>query len=445
MRKSKRLILILSFLLLVTISICAAVFIINRSEGGFHGLSESSGGVAEEFDSPFGFFRIQGSLKHIQFGKDYIYFHGETNGIFKYDYLTGEVSSVCVDPLCSHSGDDATCRLLKTNPINFFRMFPDMLVYSSMKSGRVSGQSSDVKPSMYVYDLVKMTHTLIDEDAAMNNQYCISERYLYYHNIEVKDNKNYYNFKQVDMLTGDIRIFGDATESSPQYRLIGAYAGKLYATDPEETVTYVSDEKTPGEFKKIWDRRMAFIFTDGKELFFKSKDPENMNSDTYYFYHTDFEGNVKSKHELNGGMYWGGLHDGRHLYYVPQEKITIVLPDGSEQETHPRYMYKLDIETGEQTVAFEFSGDYSLMYLGQSGNDLMVYDNKIYTYDLCGYVPKDDGEGYDMLNLKRGLVVIDMENGDITYITAELDGTDPQHPTITNIETIPMDLANEKS
>ena len=50
-----------------------------------------------------------------------------------------------------------------------------------------------------------------------------------------------------------------------------------------------------------------------------------------------------------------------------------------------------------------------------------------------------------MLNLKRGLVVIDMENGDITYITAELDGTDPQHPTITNIETIPMDLANEKS
>ncbi len=214
---------------------------------------------------------------------------------------------------------------------------------------------------------------------------------------------------------------------------------KLYATDPEETVTYVSDEEAPGEFKKIWDRRIAFIFTDGNELFFKSKDPDNMDSDTYYFYRTDFEGNVKSKHELNGGMYWGGLHDGRNLYYVPQEKISIVLPDGSEQETHPRYMYKLDIETGEQTVAFEFSGDYSLMYLGQSGNDLMVYDNKIYTYDLCGYVPKDDGEGYDMLNLKRGLVIIDMDNGDITYITAELDRTDPRHPTITNVEIIPMD------
>ena len=91
-------------LLIPVIAIVSCALILKKS--GYSGDEEPSGGVAEEFESPFGIFRIHGSLKHIQFGKEYIYFHGATNGIFKYDYLTGEVSSVCVDPLCSHSGDD---------------------------------------------------------------------------------------------------------------------------------------------------------------------------------------------------------------------------------------------------------------------------------------------------------------------------------------------------
>lgn len=92
------------------------------------------------------------------------------------------------------------------------------------------------------------------------------------------------------------------------------------------------------------------------------------------------------------------------------------------QRMHPRAIYKLDTVTGDETIAFNFTGDYAALSIGFSFNDLIVYNNKIFTSELTGKVFSQDAAGNaqsETLSLKNGLVIIDMITADITYITAD--------------------------
>lgn len=395
--------------------------------------------------SPLGFVRLNETYKNIQFGKDYVYFNGSECGVFKYDYNTGEVSNICTDPLCKHFGNGSSCRIanVRKSSMGFFHVYSDKIIYNARLINKDFGKST---LHLFAYDLDHMTNTLLDDNAGNSNQYCISNKYAYYRNITVKDGQNYYNFKQVNMSTGEIRTFGEETLGKTGLHLLGAYDGNLYATDWEGTVTYVCSEEKLGKFKKIWDSRMGFIFTDGNELFFASKDVDNIQSNVYCFYNTDLNGNVISKHELEGGILFGSIIDGRNLYYIPSETVTITVPDGTKKDVHQRYIYKLDTETGETSVAFEFNGDYSMLWLLNVANDFMVYENKIYTYSLGGVVCPEggvEGADFDYFLLDDGVVIIDIETGDIKYVTANYDANEGFQFTW-NIETIPMDIDSEK-
>ena len=141
----------------------------------------------------------------------------------------------------------------------------------------------------------------------------------------------------------------------------------------------------------------------------------------YYYYRTDYNGNIISKYKLNGGMKWGSILNGRDLYYIPSSEESVTLPDGSVRKMHPRVIYRLDTETGEETAAFSFSGDYAALSVGFGFNDLIVYDNKIYTAELTGEIFSKEADGSissKPLSLKNGIVIIDMATSDITYITA---------------------------
>ena len=89
-------------------------------------------------------------------------------------------------------------------------------------------------------------------------------------------------------------------------------------------------------------------------------------------------------------MKWGSILDGRNLYYIPSVEEDITLPDGSIQRMHPRAIYKLDTVTGDETIAFNFTGDYAALSIGFSFNDLIVYNNKIFTSELTGKVFSQD-------------------------------------------------------
>lgn len=84
-------------------------------------------------------------------------------------------------------------------------------------------------------------------------------------------------------------------------------------------------------------------------------------------------------------MKWGSIIDGKNLYYIPSDEVEITLPDGTVTTTHPRLIYNLDTETGEETVAFNFDGDYVALSVGFMSNDLIVYDNKIFTAELRNF------------------------------------------------------------
>ena len=365
---------------------------------------------------------VLATTKNIQANSNYIYFAGTKSGIFKYDIITDQVSNYCTDPLCNHHSQNASCRIDNCQRGMFFRANNNILLYNA---AIVNDKYGKITPHLYRFDSGTISNVLLDSNASSSNYYTSSDEYVYFTNTVIKNDKTYFNFKQINLTTGNIKIFGEEQEGSPAYTLIGAVNGKLYAADTNSSATYVCNESDPGNFTLFWERVISYIYAGNKDLFFKSRDPhDNTPKDkaNYYYYHTDYNGNIISKHKLNGGMKWGSILDGRNLYYIPSVEEDITLPDGSIQRMHSRAIYKLDTVTGDETIAFNFTGDYAALSIGFSFNDLIVYNNKIFTSELTGKVFSQDAAGNaqsETLSLKNGLVIIDMITADITYITAD--------------------------
>lgn len=230
--------------------------------------------------------------------------------------------------------------------------------------------------------------------------------------------------------------------------------GKLYFTDSEYSVTYVCNEKDPKKgYSEFWGACISNIWMGENDMIFRSRDPENKQDGVYYIYRTDFSGNVLSKAKIEGDMKWGSVCDGKHLYYIPREEITLSLSDGSPSVNqdgsavmgNARELYCLDIDTGERSVAFTFDGDYSGLSLWHTeiGKSFYVSDGKIIVSHLSGTVLKkgDNGENKtEGLTLKNGIIIIDMENGDINYIGSS--GGSGRNPSMEMIE-IEMNTGKE--
>lgn len=364
---------------------------------------------------------VLSTAKNIQADSNSIYFAGAKNGIFKYDISTDQVSDYCTDPLCNHHSQNTSCRIDNYQRGMFFRANNETLLYNA---AIVNDKYGKITPHLYRFDPAAMSNMLLDSSASFSNHYTASDEYVYFTNTVVKKDKTYFNFKQISLTTGNIKIFGEEREGAPAYTLIGAVNGKLYAADADSGATYVCNESDPGSFTLFWERVISYVYAGNNDLFFKSRDPHDdtpKDKADYYYYHTDCNGNIISKHKLNGGMKWGSIFDGRNLYYIPSVEEDITLPDGSIQKMHPRVIYKLDTVTGNETVAFSFTGDYAALSIGFGFNDLIVYNNKIFTAELTGKVFSDDAAGNtksETLSLKNGIVIIDMTTADITYITA---------------------------
>ncbi len=383
--------------------------------------------------------------RDIQFANGFIYFAGSNAGLFKYDPTTDTVSEICSDPLCDHMGTrDSSCNFGKRKSLGF-RAFSNVVIYHAL--ARVEGEDM-AKNRLFSYDPIKMKNIMIDKNPSTVSTSRIGNRYYYSENITVKEENgekvNYTNLRQLDLFTGEEIIFGNAVKgNTPEYRIIGAIDGNIYANNTQTGGVYICPESEPGNFRKLRDSSMGYVFVSEKDIFFKSADPE---SGKEYYYHTDMEGN-----ELVGGMQWGSIYDGRYLYYIPSEEVEFQCGDGSVQPIHSREIYKLDMETGEQTVAFTFSGQYETMGLVKGDRLFMVHDNKLYTNQIAEYNftrgtndPSKTtiyGEG---ITLKDGMIIVDLGNGDITHVTADYKLVTGGNEFIHESVLIEMDLEGEK-
>lgn len=390
------------------------------------------------------------SAKDIQFANGFIYFAGSNAGLFKYDPTTDTVSEICSDPLCSHMGaKDASCNFGKRKGLGF-RAFSNVVIYHAL--ARVEGEDM-AKNRLFSYDPINMKNIMIDKNPSTASTSRIGDRYYYSENITVKEENgekvNYTNLRQLDLFTGEEIIFGNAIKgNTPEYGIIGAIDGNIYANNTVEGGLYICPESDPGNFRKLRDSSIGYPFVSEKDIFFKSVDPEDGKT---YYYHTDLEGNELAKHELVGGMQWGSIYDGRYLYYIPEETVDFQCGDGSVQPIHSREIYKLDMQTGEKTVAFTFNGQYETMGLVEGVSLFIVHDGKLYTNQIGEYnFTRGTGSLSNVtvygngVTIKDGLIIIDMESGDITHVSADYERIDGRTELVSDIEIIEMDLEGEK-
>ena len=324
--------IVLSFILLLPL-------LISCEDGGNETLGSSLGFDKDDDESKLNV-RVQVECtplngKDIQFANGFIYFAGSNAGLFKYDPTTDTVSEICSDPLCSHMGaKDASCNFGKRKGLGF-RAFSNVVIYHAL--ARLEGEDM-AKNRLFSYDPIKMKNIMIDKNPSTSSTSRIGDRYYYSENITVKEENGekvtYTNLRQLDLFTGEEIIFGNAIKgNTPEYSIIGAIDGNIYANNTQTGGVYICPESEPGNFRKLRDSSMGYVFVSENDIFFKSADPE---SGKEYYYHMDMEGNELAKHELVGGMQWGSIYDGRYLYYIPAEEVEFQCGDGSVQPIHSR-------------------------------------------------------------------------------------------------------------
>ena len=439
--------IVLSFILLLPL-------LISCEDGGNETLGSSLGFDKDDDESKLNV-RVQVDCtplngRDIQFANGFIYFAGSNAGLFKYDPTTDTVSEICSDPLCSHMGaKDASCNFGKRKGLGF-RAFSNVVIYHAL--ARVEGEDM-AKNRLFSYDPINMKNIMIDKNPSTSSTSVIGNRYYYSENITVKEENGekvtYTNLRQLDLFTGEEIIFGNEVKgNTPEYRIIGAIDGNIYANNTVEGGLYICPESDPGNFRKLRDSSIGYPFVSEKDIFFKSVDPEERKT---YYYHTDLEGNELAKHELVGGMQWGSIYDGRYLYYIPEETVDFQCGDGSVQPIHSREIYKLDMQTGEKTVAFTFNGQYETMGLVEGVSLFIVHDGKLYTNQIGEYnFTRGTGSLSNVtvygngVTIKDGLIIIDMESGDITHVSADYERIDGRTELVFDIEIIEMDLEGEK-
>lgn len=147
---------------------------------------ETNGDVTEDLtvQIPFEFVRLQSTYKNIQFGKDYVFFNGTDCGVFKYNYKTGEVSNICTDPLCKHYGNGSSCRIanVRKSSMGYFHVYSDKMIYNARLTNKDLGKST---LHLMSYNMKDMTNVLLDDNAGTTNQYCVSDKYIYFRNVTV--------------------------------------------------------------------------------------------------------------------------------------------------------------------------------------------------------------------------------------------------------------------
>lgn len=362
-----------------------------------------------------------------QYSGEHLYFEGDTQSIYKYSLADGTISSPCTDPLCSHSGMGASCRMGRHVSGCFYKVRGEHILYD------VFGFD------IYSYNTSTMENLLLDDsrEGIASGNMTVSDDYLYFMAYVVDENTGEMSsaYRRVNLSNGESEMFLESEQSRNPYELLGAANGKIYWTDRAYTTTYISDESDPENLKIFWNATMSYIWIGEKDMCFRAKDPD---SGEYCFYRTDLDGNVISKVKIEGNMKWGSLCDGKHLYYISAEDTPLYLEDGAaviDQKGYAmtgnnRTVYCLDIDTGERSVAFTFDGDYSALYLRFSmGHVFYVVDGKIITSYIGGYWLRENEEGelvseyFDLHDGNNGISIIDMENGDIKYIGPLKDGT----------------------
>ena len=370
---------------------------------------------------------ITGTTEYVQYSGEHLYFEGDTQSIYKYSLADGTISSPCTDPLCSHSGMDASCRMGRHVSGCFYKVCGEYILYD------VFGFD------IYSYNTSTMENLLLDDsrEGTASGTMTVSDDYLYFmaYVVDEKTGETSSAYRRINLSNGEAEMLLESEEGRNPYELLGAANGKLYWTDRAYTATYISDESDPENLKIFWDATMSFIWVGEKDMCFRAKDPD---SGAYCFYRADFDGNVISKVKIEGDMKWGSLCDGKHLYYINSEDVPLYLEDGTAVVNQKgnavtgnnRTVYCLDIDTGERSVAFTFDGDYSALYLRFSmGHVFYVVDGKIITSYIGGCWLRENGEGealpedFELHSGNNGVSIIDMESGDIKYIGPLKDGS----------------------
>lgn len=348
------------------------------------------------------------ALGLLQYYDDLLYLsaHGM---VYRYDIRTGNVTSLCDDPLCSHS--DEACPFFGIIPYGFHiynnKIYYTQNYFSTKKD--IFSEPETVNIGRFVmYDIENRKLKVIRNipDGVLIESKYYHGNYLYYLNTLTDENGNH-TFEicrqNLDNFNIESLIFLGSTPSAIAF----INNDRIYLVSGVGLYYYsLSDFSTP---HYIYKNDSVDLITDGVYFYVLVRNENGTNS----LIRIDMDGNNPTKLCDDNVGYICSTE--KYIYYRKNEKIVVGKDKfGNNIEIPDSNVYRVPKQGGNAVLVYSFPQNMKNYYIGR-----FIVDG-IYLYANYGYYDEQNNTLYESIRIRPyDFIRINLKTGAIYYIYKE--------------------------
>jgi hypothetical protein len=380
------------------------------------------------------------STNIFQYEDGYIYFNksgpfGSTSStLMRYNVSTGNITSICPDPLCKHDSPD--CPLYGL--IGAFIISKNIIYFNCRYNYLV--RKSDGAPDYYKkfcgfvsYDIENNKRTVLEEyeDTIISGRpfdIFIYNYHYYYRNIYDEKSNNYkITICRRNLITNEVIMLDDISLQDVTTIMLFTLNNRIYFSDG---CSIFSTNYDGNDYQTLLNGKFDIAYTDGQYIYYRSKLNDtsqfSQSKDVYTVHRVDFNG----KNDIDLNLCTKNFAvTGKYIYYIAYDEEIIgkngikgrsgenIVLSGSE-------IRRCNHDGSDNICVFRFDGD--MVNYRLSVFPLTVIGNYIYSsYEKWTDINGDgifvEGELYNSTDRKTyNIMRIDVNSGDVYYIKAPI-------------------------
>ena len=341
-------------------------------------------------------------FSNIQIYSNLLYVYLTGSSMLRFNPMTGNVTSVCQSPLCSHNSQ--ACPFIGLDAPSF-RIFDNKIYFSAikkMRSDRGNGYG------YYVYDIENMSISISpahhSESALRMGEVLITSdgQQYYYDCIYKPESDSYiYNICKYDPSTNKTIILGEPQDANTV--LIDKIDTVLYYLDGIGLGIY---DESNGTKKELYHGFAGNVGHDDTYFYFRNEDD--------FLYRLPIGGNVAEKLTDFPVRYYYITED--YIYYKIDESVALTYsPTNKSFDIGSQTIYRMSKDGDFQEAIFKFDNQLSTM----NCDYFVVLGNYIYSKFYYWDGPTDtvvESHNRSLLNGNSYLIRIDLTTKEVYFI-----------------------------